>query len=160
MGFGAFKGLAKRFTKSGRNVGKKERSLQGRTRQHQIKSLEEDIRMMPKVQERERAGLKQGAFARGLGKSTIFQQNDDFMRERHEIATAQKHREYDLALRGKSLDNAINKFNKRTGWTDTLDSIASFGMSAMGAAGAVGGFWGSGDPTAGLGADAFSVPGG
>lgn len=114
---------------------KQQRSLERRQAWARIESVQRGIAFREKEDPREQAMLKQSAWGRGLGKSSIYDQ------DKERLSMVQGHRraaldtEYDMAIRYRKLIKAKHKYERRSQYMEMLDSILSIAAGAGGGGG-------------------------
>lgn len=130
---GVFSGMMSRVSKSGRNLRKKEYAQSKRTARHQIYSIQEAINQRKIEDPREQAQLKQGMFGRGIGKSTIMDQEKgrlDLMQKNRNAALA---RSLQIAHKNLSLIKKRWRYGKRIQWAQSVDDLLTLagGVAAV-----------------------------
>lgn len=126
----------------GRKLAKQQYKLDKLRGQAAIRDLEREMEFRASEDPREQAGLTQGLFARGLGKSTIASEEMGRLRamQSRRLAALQERRT--LAHRGLALLKKRRKFERFMepfNWYDMLSSAAGSAAGYMGGGGAGGG---------------------
>lgn len=115
--------LVKRFSKTGRKLERKNRSFEKAQLKSRLADVESDIEFRAKEDPREQAQLKQGMFARGLGKSTINAQGNARLQDLQARRRAALERQRDMAHRGLSLIKLRAKAARRMLPFDILEGL-------------------------------------
>ena len=122
---GLFTNVSTRLSKSGRNLRKKEYEQSKFIARSNIASVKEAIAFRELEDPREQAQQRQGMFARGLGKSSIADQ------DKTRLDMIQKHRRDSLnrglhiAEKGLSLIKKRMTYSKRIQWAQSVDDLLS-----------------------------------
>lgn len=141
-------GLFKMFSKTGRNLRKKESAMERARAKAQLADIESEIGFRELEDPREQAQMRQSLFARGMGKSSIATQNQarlgDIQARRRAVLARQK----DLAHRGLSLIRLRARAARRFMPFDTLDTLTQMagGAASMYGMGKDVGAWGAVEP--------------
>lgn len=122
---GLFTNVSTRLSKSGRNLRKKEYAQAKRQAQANIDSVKEAIAFREQEDPREQSQQMHGLFARGLGKSSIAEQDksrlDMIQRHRRD----QLNRGLIIAEKGLSLIKKRWTYSKRIQWAQSVDDLLS-----------------------------------
>ena len=122
---GLFTNVGTRVSTSGRRLRRKEYTQAKRIAQNNIDSVKEAIAFRELEDPREQAMLKQGMFSRGLGKSSIADQ------DKGRLDMIQRHRKDSLnrgliiAEKGLSLIRKRMTYSKRMKWAQSVDDLLS-----------------------------------
>ena len=114
---------AQNWTKSSRNLRSREYSQQKRILQNQIDTIRENQEFRKTEDPRELAAQKQGMFGRGLGKSTIADQDRERLVGMQTRRNAALGRGLELAEQGYALVRARHRQVRRMRIGQTLDEI-------------------------------------
>ena len=143
MGF--FQGILN-LTPKAQKLKKEIRKAERRAADNRIAEVSRAIEFRKTEDPREMAHMNQSLFGRGLGKSSIADQ------DKARLGVVQSHRntklaeDLDMAQRGKKIVKAKAKYARRSQYIEMLDSIISLAAGAGGSgAGAIGGGGTSGD---------------
>lgn len=122
---GLFTNVATRISGGGRRLRRREYTQAKRQAYHQINTIREAQQFRSEEDPREQAALKQGMFARGLGKSTIH--NQDWIRLSRMQANnrAQLQRQRQIAEANLSLIKKRWRYSKRIQWAQSVDDLLS-----------------------------------
>jgi hypothetical protein len=122
---GLFMNVGSRVSVSGRRLRRKEYAQTKRIAQANIDSVKEAIAFREQEDPREQAALNQGMFARGLGKSSIADQDkgrlDMIQRHRRDSLN----RGLQIAEKGLSLIKKRWTYSKRMQWAQSVDDLLS-----------------------------------
>lgn len=122
---GLFQNVGSRVSTSGRRLRRKEYTQAKRMAQANIDSVKEAIAFREMEDPREQAQQRQGMFARGLGKSSIADQ------DKARLDMIQRHRRDQLdrgliiAEKGLSLIRKRWTYSKRMQWAQSVDDLLS-----------------------------------
>ena len=122
---GLFTNVSTRLSKSGRNLRKKEFDQAKRQARHQIDSIMGEQAFRAGEDVREQVGLKQGMFARGLGKSTIHDQDKGRLDLIHKNRNEALERSLQIAHKNLSLIKKRWRYSKRIQWAQSVDDLLS-----------------------------------
>jgi len=122
---GLFTNVATRVSKSGRNLRKKEYEQAKRIARANIESVKEAIAFREVEDPREQAQLNQGLFARGLGKSSIAEQDKSRLSLIQRNRRNQLDRGLQIAEKGLSLIKKRWTYSHRIQWAQSVDDLLS-----------------------------------
>ena len=119
---------------TGRGYQKSARKLQRAQANARIQSALRQIEFRKQEEPREQAGLKASAFARGIGKSTIADQDKTRLTNIQKWKMDAANSQYHLALRYKQYLKKKQKFDRLNTYAALADSIVSVAFGAGGGA--------------------------
>lgn len=122
---GLFTNVTTRLSKSGRNLRKKEYQQAKRQAYANIESVKEAQAFRAIEDPREQAHLKQGMWARGLGKSSINDENKTRLDLIQKNRNASLARGLEIAEKGLSLIKKRWTYRQRTQWAQSVDDLLS-----------------------------------
>lgn len=155
MGF--FQGVLN-LTPKAQKYKKELRKYERRQADARIEAVNRAIDFRKTEDPREHAHLNQSMWARGLGKSSISDQNKARLDQIQAHRNAGLASDLDLAIRGKKIVKAKAKYARRSQYIEMLDSIISLAAGAGGSgAGGIGG--GGGEEGGGGGGGNYSFGG-
>lgn len=157
---GIFTNVMGRVSKSGRNLASKTYAQEKRVARAQISAIKNQQEFRKTEDVREQAGLKQGMFGRGLGKSSIFEQDKDRLTNIQKYRNEALAKQLVIAERGLSLIKKRWRYGKRVQWAQSVDDLIAVAGGVVGIAGGFGGGGGSPgvsqDPSGAPYADGYS----
>jgi hypothetical protein len=122
---GLFTNVSTRLSKSGRSLRKKEYEQSKYIARANIDSIKEAQAFRDIEDPREQAAMKQGMFARGLGKSSIADQDKTRLDLMHKQRRDQLNRGLHIAEKGLSLIKKRMTYSKRIQWAQSVDDLLS-----------------------------------
>lgn len=122
---GLFTNVSTRLSKSGRNLRKKEYEQSKRIARANIESVKEAIAFRDIEDPREQSQQKHGLFARGLGKSSIADQDKQRLDLIQKNRRSQLNRGLEIAEKGLSLIKKRMTYSKRIQWAQSVDDLLS-----------------------------------
>lgn len=142
MGF--FTNLMGRISKTGRTLRRKEYNLQKSRMEHSLAEVNEALTSRDTEDPREQAFQRSSMFARGLGKSSINEQEGTRLTGMQSRIRASLGRQRQLAIDGLDLLRKKRKYAKRIQWAQSVDDViglynggvTAYGMASAPAAGA------------------------
>lgn len=143
MGF--FQGILN-LTPKAQKLKKEMRKAERRAADNRIYSVQRAMDFRKTEDPREMAHMNQSLWGRGLGKSSIADQDKDRLRMIQAHRNTGLTEAMDMAIRGKKIVKAKAKYARRSQYIEMLDSIISLAAGAGGSgAGQIGGGGTSGD---------------
>ena len=138
MGF--FTNVTGRISKSGRNLKKREFQLERDRAKAALADIRAEQAFRLEEDPREQAAMTQSMFARGMGKSSIREQDTARITGMQARRNAALFRAEGIAAQGLSLIRRRRKYGQRTAWAQSLDDILALaGATGFGGSQATGG---------------------
>jgi len=120
------------FTAASGGLYKKQRRLQNAQAQKQIDDVQRAIDTRATEDPREQASLKQGLWGRGLGKSTIAEQDTQRLSDQQTRRNQSLAQAMDIAHKNKQYLKSKAKYDRTSMYIGILDSIISIAAGAGG----------------------------
>lgn len=120
------------FTASSGGLYKKQRKLQNAQAQKQIDDVQRAIDTRATEDPREQASLKQGLWGRGLGKSTISDQDTARLTSQQATRNQSLAQGLDIAYKNKQYLKSKARYDRTSQYIGILDSVISLAAGAGG----------------------------